>query len=214
LQSLRRYLDPLRLDAVVISHFHPDHVFDLVPLRYLRAFASEDPKMLDVFIPAGEASRMQKLALATASSEHERFFARSMNVVEYDPRGELRIGGLQLAFAAARHYIEAYAIRVSDGRAAVTYSSDTAPCDAVVELARGSDVFLCECALGATEVDREPRGHSNASEAAEMAARAGVKHLVLTHYGDGAEPDVLAAAASARFDGTVTVAEDGWCITL
>ena len=104
-----------------------------------------------------------------------------------------------------------FAIRVDvAGRASsVVYSSDTQPCDAVVALARGADTLIHE----ATFPDRH-RGrfgvHSTAGEAGEIAARAGVRRLILAHveadYHD--ELDAMAREARKRFGGLVEIAQE------
>lgn len=91
----------------------------------------------------------------------------------------------------------------------VVYSSDTQPCDAVVRLARGADTLVHE----ATFPDRD-RGrfgvHSTAGEAGEIAARAGVRRLILVHieadYHE--ELDTLAEEARKRFGGLVEIAQE------
>jgi ribonuclease Z len=87
---------------------------------------------------------------------------------------------------------------------------DTAMCDAALDLARGADLLLCE----ATFLDAETAlaadyGHLTAGQAGRIAAEAGVRHLVLTHFSERYD-DTAAhrAEAEAVFDGEVTVAED------
>ncbi|HZT11922.1 MAG TPA: MBL fold metallo-hydrolase [Candidatus Baltobacteraceae bacterium] len=207
-QSLRRFTDPLTLDAVLISHFHPDHVFDLVPLRYLRAFGGA-AALLDVYVHPGGDESLRRLALACASADGERFFDRSMRILQYEPDSALQLKALRVTFAPARHYIPAYAMRFDCGAKSIVYSADTAPAPGVVDLARGADLFVCESSLGPGGADREPRGHSNAREAGVMARDAGVKQLLLTHYGDGIDIGELVSAARTAFDGPVTAAQDG-----
>ena len=209
IQSLRRFIDPATLDAVVISHLHPDHVFDLVPLRYLCAFPpTKRVTKLDVYVHRGALAQMRRLAVAVPSRQGVRFFEQSMRLLEYNAGKILEIGDLRLTFAKTIHYIEAYAIRVANGTSSVTYSADTAPCARVSNLARNTDLFICECSLGPDGKESRPRGHSSAAEAARMARDAGAKHLLLTHYGEQFAPRALAAAAKREFAGRVSVADD------
>ena len=91
----------------------------------------------------------------------------------------------------------------------VVYSGDTAYCEALVELARGADLLIHECTYddGAADIAAE-RLHSTPSVAAEVALRAGVRELVLTHisarYRDAS---LLLQQAKARFANTI-LAED------
>jgi ribonuclease BN (tRNA processing enzyme) len=105
-----------------------------------------------------------------------------------------------------------FAVRVDvEAGGAVVYSSDTRPSEAVVALARGAAVLVHEATFA--ERDRPPghaSAHSSAAEAGQVAARAGVAHLILTHVGAEYHADVapLTAEARAHFDGVVEVAEE------
>jgi ribonuclease BN (tRNA processing enzyme) len=210
IQSLRRFIEPSALDAVVLSHLHPDHVFDLVLLCYLCSLPpTARAQRLNVFVHPGAIEQLRRLALAVPSSDGAKFFARSFDFHEYDPQGTIEIGDLHLTFAKTIHYVEAYAIRVACLDKAIVYSGDTAPCSAVAGLARLADLFICECSLGPDGSEGRPRGHSSAIEAAVMARDADAKHLLLTHYGEQFPRVELAAAAQHAFSGAVTIADDG-----
>jgi len=199
LQSLMRFADPRKLDAILISHLHPDHFMDLVQLRYALTIPDPIDPPLPVHLPPEAEAQVARLAQSLPSSSGEAFFAGALALMEYDAENVLRIGACEIAFRCTAHYIDAYAMRVVCPSGTVVYSSDTAPCDAVTELARNADLFICESALGVAGMDHEPRGHSNAREAAAMARDAHVRHLVLTHYGSGAEPADLQDAAATLF---------------
>jgi ribonuclease BN (tRNA processing enzyme) len=214
-QSLRRFMDPAALDAVIISHMHADHVFDLVPLRYLCAFPpTERATPLDVYVHCGGIAQLHRLALAAPSKRGARFFERSMRLNEYDPAQPLQIGDLRVTFAKTVHYIEAYAIRVANAASSITYSADTAPSARVVKLARGTDLFICECSLGPDGSEGRRRGHSSATEAARMARDAGAKQLLLTHYGEEFTSAELIRAAKREYRGRVSVADGETKVTV
>jgi len=97
----------------------------------------------------------------------------------------------------------------------VVYSGDTRPCDAVADAAEGADLLVHDGTFLSEHADRaRETSHSTALEAAELAARAGVDHLVLTHVSSryAGEGERLAQEAADRFDGEVTVARDGLTI--
>ncbi|HEY2476279.1 MAG TPA: MBL fold metallo-hydrolase [Candidatus Cybelea sp.] len=209
LGKLRETLDYARLDGVVISHMHADHFFDLVPLRQgLKYETARRAERLPLWLPPNGTAALDALRRAVSPDADADFFDDLFAVAEYDPAQPLRVGDLELTFRRTHHYIEGYAVRAACNGESFVYSSDTAPCDAVVELARTSPFFLCEAALGLGS-ENGVRGHSSAREAGEMAARAGVQRLVLTHYSAAWEPDELIAAARRSFWGPVALATDG-----
>ena len=215
LSKLLLTLDYSHIDAIVISHMHADHFFDVVPLRYGLKYADEPlSHRLPLWLPPGGRKVLKAMSDLIQRADEPDFFDSVYDVREYDPAATLEICDLRLSFTKTRHYIDAFAIRAEcDDAGTITYSADTAPCDAVVEHARGSALFLCEVGLGLDSEEGE-RGHTSASEAGEMARRAGVGRLVLTHYPASYEPGALIAAAKENFNGPVELAVDGAQFTL
>ncbi len=206
-QFLRHY-DPAELQALLISHMHADHFIDLIPLRYALKYGStQRARPLPLYLPPSGRAMLRSLC-AVFASEGGDFLDDVFDVKEYDPARGLQLGELHASFVPARHYIETYAIRLDGTQTSITYSADTAPCLEVVDLARGSDLFLCEATLG-TGGEGEPRGHLSAYEAGEMACSAAVSRLMLTHYSSRYQPDDLLTAAGSRYAGPCLLADDG-----
>lgn len=207
--KLRSAVEYAALDAVVISHMHADHFLDVITLRYGLTYGPLRPaRRLPLWLPPGGEAMLRALCRAFDPEGTGDFLDGAYDVGEYDPAEALDIGSLRLTFAPARHFIEAYAIRARAGAAVLTYSGDSAPSESVVELARESRLFLCEATLG-TGSESGERGHCAAAEAGEMARRARAGRLALTHYGSQEDPQALANAAGAAFDGEVVVVDDG-----
>lgn len=209
---LRAVLDPGELNAVVISHMHADHFFDLVPLRYAMRYEIERTTPLPVYLPPGGVRAVREVAHPL--KEDADFFAGILELREYDPQQPLELGDSIVRFERTVHYIPAYAMRFNTPAGVFGFSADTAPCDAVEEIARDADLFLCEASLGPSGTEKGNRGHLNAAEAGELANAARVKHLVLTHYGASSRPEALQAAAARAYRGRITVADDGAEIAL
>jgi ribonuclease BN (tRNA processing enzyme) len=94
-------------------------------------------------------------------------------------------------------------MRVTDPTGAtLVYSGDTGVCDSLVELASGADVFLCE-ASWTHAPDRPPHLHLSGTEAGQMAKRAGVGELLLTHIPPWTSREDVISEAKAEFDGPV-----------
>jgi ribonuclease BN (tRNA processing enzyme) len=100
------------------------------------------------------------------------------------------------------HPIECHALRLEAGGRSLVYSGDTGECDALVELARGADVFLCE-ASWTDSADNPPGIHLSGRQAGEHAARAGVGRLLVTHLVAWADAGDVVAEARAAFAGDV-----------
>ncbi|GAC1356989.1 MAG: MBL fold metallo-hydrolase [Vulcanimicrobiaceae bacterium] len=208
--NLRQFVDYHRLDAVVLTHMHADHCLDIIPLRYALKYGSlRRHGKLDLYLPPGGEPMLRTLVSAFASEGDADFLDEVFDIKVYGEKDVIEIKDLRLTFQKTIHYIEAYAIRAqASGGTSVTYSGDTAPSDLVVQLARGSNLFLCESTLGPYETEGGMRGHCSAREAALMAREADVESLVLTHYGSGIPPDALSEEARRHFSGDCGVADD------
>jgi len=209
LGNLHTAIDYPQLDAVVISHMHADHFLDVIPLRYGLKYGPllRDGRM-PLWLPPGGSRVLRAIAAAFAGEGPADFLDEVFEVNEYDPAAPLEVNDLRLTFAQTRHYIETYAVRAERENASIVYSADTAPCESVVELARGCSLFLCEATIG-LGVDEGVRGHLTAEEAGRMAAEARAHRLVLTHYGTTYAPEELVEAAQTAFEGRVSIADDG-----
>jgi ribonuclease BN (tRNA processing enzyme) len=208
--NMRKYADYDELDAVVISHMHADHFLDLIPLRYAVRYGSKQRKSkLPVWMPPGGIAMLRSMTNAFASEGNGDFLDEAFDIREFDPSKPLALGRGQLRFAQTTHYIVSFAIRYDCNGKSITYSADTAPDKRVVELARDTDLFLCEATLLSGEFEHGGiRGHSSSAEAAQMAADAGVRRLVLTHYSQDATAKDLDGSARAIYKGEIVVADD------
>ena len=209
LGNLYRHRTAESIDAVVVSHMHADHFFDLIPLRYALKYGPRtNDKKIALWLPDDGEAMLRRLTSAFTPDSPNDFLGEVFDVGTYDATKGLHVGDLRLRFAAADHYVPTYALRCDAGGASVTYSADTAPADAIVELANETDLFLCEATLRSGDLDSNPRGHTSAREAGEMAQRAAAATLILTHYPAEFEPAFLEAQARETFAGTIAVADD------
>ncbi len=210
LSNLREVIDYPDVDAIIITHMHADHFLDLIPLRYgLKYGPLLREEKMPLWLPPGGEAQLRALTGTFKREDSSDFLDEVFDVREYDPAGELYVGNITLTFAKTVHYIDAYAVRAERDGSSVVYSSDTGPCEAVEELARGCSLFLCEAALGLASEAGPVRGHLSAIEAGEMARNAGARRLVLTHYGSEFAPDELADAARTVYHGPTATADDG-----
>ncbi len=198
LANLQRHLDLDTLDAVVLTHAHPDHWVDVLPyhnvVRYLRPRTG-----VAVFSPP----EVRRLAAEVNGSLDPAF-----DWTEVHNASTAQVGALQLTFSRTDHPPETLAVRIDDATgAAMGYSADTGPGWSVSELGRGLDLVLCEASL-APEAERRVQ-HLTAAQAGTSARAAGAHHLIITHLQPGVDADRSRADASATFGLPVDVAAIG-----
>jgi ribonuclease BN (tRNA processing enzyme) len=122
--------------------------------------------------------------------------------------GSLTLGPFEVTSALTNHPIECHGLRLSAGGKTLAYSADTGASDALVELARDADVFLCE-ASWEDSPDNPPGVHLSGREAGEHAQRAGARLLLLTHIVAWADADRIQAEAASAYAGQIELAECG-----
>jgi ribonuclease BN (tRNA processing enzyme) len=203
LGALQRYIDPLRVDAVLLSHLHADHCIDMTSYYVLRKYhpTGTQPK-IPVWGPSdtpGRLSRAYDLPMEPGMREEFEF--------HFFP-GTVRIGPFEVTAVPVDHPVEAYGIRISVGDRTIAYSGDTGPTEALVDIARDADLFLCEASF--REGDANPPSlHLTGAEGGDYAAKAGVGRLVLTHVPPWHDPAGMLAEAAGRFDGPAELATVG-----
>jgi ribonuclease BN (tRNA processing enzyme) len=202
---LQKLIDPAELDAVIISHLHPDHYLDLTGLEVFWAYHERDDLgLLPIHGPAPLPDRLS----AVLSREGPIPDGVDCAPFEYHvltDRRRFTIGPFDIETRAVRHPIEAYGFRIIAGGATLAYSGDTDACQALDDLALGADLFLCEAGYIEGRDDRFTGVHLTGRRAGEAAARAGVGHLALTHIPAWTDPEVPLAEARAVHDGAITV---------
>jgi ribonuclease BN (tRNA processing enzyme) len=192
IQALMPIRDPRDLDAVVIGHLHADHFIDLVSLRYLLPWSGYSGRRIPILLPPDGRERMTELAAAI--SEREGFFDDAFELLEYEATSSMAIGDLTIQFVPGLHYVPAWGCAISDGGGRrVVVSGDTGPNEALVQAARGANLFVVEATLLTADQDDLVRGHLTIDEALDMGRRAEVGQTVLVHY----RPEDLEAIAAA-----------------
>jgi ribonuclease BN (tRNA processing enzyme) len=208
--KLAAAIDPDTIDLIAISHLHPDHFIDLVPLRHYLRWQLQPTGRVAVVAPPGLADRIDAL-----HAEHG-FTAAALDVSDLEP-GAHDVGELRLEARLVRHTSSSFAFRVSpadapDG-AGLVYSGDCGSAMDLAPLIRLGDDLLVEASFGLGPV---PRGaeHLDAPAIVGLAAQARPGRILLTHIQMGHDPAATVAAVQAGFSGPVLLAEPGLRLTL
>jgi ribonuclease BN (tRNA processing enzyme) len=208
LAQLQAVADPFDLDALVLTHLHPDHCADVSALTVLRRYHPAPPyparpRLLPLYAPPEAPVR---LANAYAPNETERAVTDLSDVYEFRPlRPEpFRIGPFEAVAVEVDHPTPAYGLRLSYGGRILAFTGDTGPCAALNELADGVDLLLAEASW--TDSAERPAGvHLSGKQAGELARDAGVGRLLLTHIAPWTDAGAVLAEASAGFPGAEVV---------
>ena len=193
LNRLQGHLPPEELDALVITHLHPDHCADLFALRVYMAWGPGRGRRLRLVGPEGLPARLR--AFAGEDGWDEAFAFESLAA----GRDVAIADGMTLRAAEVPHLPPTYALRVERDGSAICFSADCRLNDALPELARGADLLLCECSHGADEGGGGD--HLSARDAAAMASAAGAGALLLTHCYPEHDREAVLRAAREGWDG-------------
>ncbi len=195
-------LDPVELDAIVVTHRHLDHSIDLLGL-FRVLWAGDD--VVPVFAADEVEEALTPMVKHDRRPDWERVFPWT-TVTAGDAWG---IGDLAVEAFAAEHPVPTLSLRLADeAGTTLAYSSDTGG-SGLGDCARDSDLFLCEATWQGEDDDRRGDGHLTAFRAGAIAADAGAARLVLTHLRPHLDPAQSREEASTTFDGPVDVARDG-----
>ena len=205
LGQLLQHLSLPQLDAVFISHAHPDHCLDLVNIRQSLAYVPSERRRhpLPVLASAATIATLRELG-AVFSGTDGAFWDGYCAFQAVSPEQSEQLGPLTLDFAWTRHYLPCLALRARADNRCLVFGADGGPDDDLERFATAADLLILESTLlhGQALAEGPERGHISGAEAARVAERAGVRRLLLTHYFAEWGPQVLAEARAA---GSVTV---------
>lgn len=190
------------IDAVMVSHSHPDHCLDVIILTHVLAFGPEPRFGLPLY---GPASAVESLTSFTDGGKVEDVFD-IRPLVDGD---HVRVGDLALDVAITDHSVPTLASRWSSDSRTLCYSADTGPEGSWMRLAEGCDLFLCEATYQGPPGLAEYPHHLTAGEAGSIAREKGAKALMLTHIPPHLDPARSVVEAEETFDRPVALAVPG-----
>jgi ribonuclease BN (tRNA processing enzyme) len=188
------------VDAVVLSHRHPDHTTDVFQLFHARQYGDPEPKPpIPLYAPRETIDRL---------SSYTDGLDQSFDFKPIDTDGDIDFDDTRFSFTRMAHPADTLGIRIEQSGSVLAYSADTGPTADFKSLAHDADVFVCEATF--QDLDEEWEGHLHAARAGSIAAEQGCERLVLTHLPPERDLSIsLEQALSASADVDVALAEDG-----
>jgi len=194
------YLD---LNRLFVTHAHPDHSLDVVSILFaMRMPGAPRRRPFHIYGPRGLQRLIRRLNVAFhgwLAAETYRLTIHEMGQASFT------CGRYRVVTRRMEHSTEAIGYRFTSGRRVVVYSGDTDTGGGIVELAAGADLLILECS---TTDERKVKGHLTPTECGRIAAKAGVGHLVLTHFYPVFQGYDIRARVRRAFRGRLTLAKD------
>ncbi|QBP17884.1 MBL fold metallo-hydrolase [Acetilactobacillus jinshanensis] len=180
LLSLEKYFDPLKLNAVVLSHYHWDHIADVGVLQYYWQLHTEGRQESVLPIYGNSADPLNLGSLTWPNSTKGE---------GYNGNSKLNLGPLTITFKRTIHPVPAYAMRIEDNHTkhVLVYTADSNYFEGLAKFAQNADLLVTDTNYYANKNSVEPRWHMTSSECGKLAKQSNCKKLLLSHlpqYGD------------------------------
>lgn len=203
-------LRPHELTYIFFTHFHPDHVSDLVPILFAIRNTRDLPEatMVRIWGPRGFINFLHGLEIAYGKWMHStnetfKYYELKRRLLDFP--------GFRLIWGKVIHKNESVGYRFEVNGKVISISGDSGYCQELIRLSRDADLAILECSY---PDEMAVEGHLSPSLSAKIAQDANARQLILTHFYPGTVSDETKKIAEKYFHGPVTLAEDLLSVTL
>lgn len=199
LAQLQNFIDLKKINSVILSHYHHDHVADIGVLQYYKIINKQsDGYTLPIY---GHGLDSEKFKTLTS---------KDVTVgIQYDPNEVLKLGPFTIQFLKTMHPVDCYAMRIEASNHTVVYTADSSYMSEFIEFSQEADLFITDSNMFENQ-DGSKAGHMSSKEVATIAKEANVKELLLSHLPHSGDVTNLKREATKYFDGIITIAKTGY----
>jgi len=210
--TMRRLLEAgveiFDVSFIFFSHFHPDHTGELAPFLFSNKYPDGSHRKKPLTLVAGNGFFKFYENLKLVYGHWIELDPNFLNMIELDNTNHdmRRFDDFKVESLPVEHNPESIAYRITgpDGQS-VVYSGDTDFSDNLVILSKDADLLICESAL---PDELKVKGHLTPSLAGEIAKRANVRKLVLTHFYPECDQADVKKECRKTYSGPLILAED------
>ncbi|ALX48684.1 MBL fold metallo-hydrolase [Lentibacillus amyloliquefaciens] len=195
LQTIKHVMD---LDAVILSHYHNDHVADIGVLQYawlVQSYIRKSNEILPIYGHTEDEEGFKSLT------------HKNTEGIAYDPAESLEIGPFTITFLQTDHPVPCYGMRITDGETVLVYTADTAFKEEWYDFAKDADFLITDCNFYENQ-DGSGAGHMTSKEGAMIAEKAKAGKLILSHLPQYGDNNDLVKEAEQYFNGSIELAAE------
>lgn len=205
--ALRVLLESLpsgAVDAIIVTHSHPDHCADLHPLFRLHHYGGTGHR-IPLYSPGGVLNRLTSL---------EPDVDLSSVFDECSLADTQTIGPFEVKSWMLPHFVPNAGVRVTAPGLVLAYTGDCGPVPELADLGRDADLFIVDATDRPGETEQTERNLMTAREAGIAAQQAGARTLLLTHIWPGNYRAKAVAEALEVYGGEVKAADEGMRLSI
>jgi len=199
LSQVQNYIDLSKIDVVILSHFHADHISDIYCIQY-EAYLSLKLNM--------RKKPLEIYAHDLDPKFNDLNYKGATIAKRIDDKTILDFGDLNVSFKKVTHEVPCFAMRFQENNKVITYSADTEWCNEIIDLSKEANIFICEASLF-NSLKGQVNGHLTAGEVGKIANMSKVDKLLLTHFPHYGDLEQLVMEAKEEFKGEIYKAKTG-----
>lgn len=199
-------IEPVSIDLIILTHLHGDHFGGLPFLLLYREYVANQTTPLTIAGPPGFVKRLAEITECMFPGNWKSEWRFTLNLIEIEVDTKTDIAGRSILTKPVTHYAgpePSTSIRIETSGKVLGFSGDTGWNDVLIDLAKGSDLFICDCF---DRFDQPYEGHLSYQTLTSKFDQLETKRLIINHLG----PQMIADLGNISFE----QAKDGTTIKI